>query len=144
MQKFGMSWLKLNEMQNNLRLFFFAKNTQPIMILFKSTLEGGMSMAQKYVVKKPLKQRISNWVDEHSLAFGLGTITVLCVGVGAVWGYMIGDANGYTKGLVEFRDWHTDIAKTILDEAAHEGAYLHALFVFIKATPHKDRLTSLY
>ena len=38
MQKFGMSWLKLNEMQNNLRLFFFATITQPIMILFKSTL----------------------------------------------------------------------------------------------------------
>ncbi len=86
-------------------------------------------MAQEYVVKRPLKQRIANWVDEHSFAVGLGTITVFCAGVGAVCGYMIGDVNGYTKGLVEFRDWHTDISKTILDEAAHEGAFTALKYV---------------
>ena len=58
MQKFGMSWLKLNEMQNNLRLFFLelAKFTFTLMKTINDSRKGGFAMA----VKKSVMEKIGN------------------------------------------------------------------------------------
>ena len=80
-------------------------------------------MGQTYVVKAPLKQRIGNWCNDHVVEIGVGTIGVLGVGCGLVWGYMLGDMDGYARGLKAFRNWHADTAKKLLDTAGHQGAF---------------------
>lgn len=86
-------------------------------------------MAQKYVVKKPLKQRISDWADEHIIEIGVCTVAIVGVIGGAAWGYGVGSEIGYSQGLDAYREWHTNTAKIILDEAAHEGAFTALKYV---------------
>lgn len=69
------------------------------------------------------RQKVKNWLVDHIVEIGVGTVAVLSAGAGIVWGFNLGDARGFTRGLKTFRKEHCDIAKTILDEAAHEGAF---------------------
>ena len=87
-------------------------------------------MAQKYaIVKKPLKQRIGDWANEHIVEIGVWSAAIVGVIGGVAWGYGMGSATGYSQGMDAYREWHVNIAKTILDEAAHEGAFTALKYV---------------
>lgn len=69
------------------------------------------------------RQKVRKWINDHTVELLIGTVAVVSAGAGIVWGFDLGDARGFTRGLKTFRKEHCDIAKTILDEAAHEGAF---------------------
>ena len=69
------------------------------------------------------RQKVRRWFDDHAVELAVGTVAVVSAGVGIVWGFSLGDTRGFARGLKTFRKEHCDIAKTILDEAAHEGAF---------------------
>ena len=69
------------------------------------------------------RQKVRKWLDDHTVELAVGAVAVISAGAGIVWGFSLGDTRGFTRGLKTFRKEHCDIAKTILDEAAHEGAF---------------------
>lgn len=69
------------------------------------------------------RQKVRKWLDDHTVELTVGAVAVISTGFGIVWGFNFGDTYGFTRGLKTFRKEHCEIAKTILDEAAHEGAF---------------------
>ena len=70
------------------------------------------------------RQKVKNWICDHIVEIGVGTVAVVSAGAGIVWGISLGDMQGFTRGLKTFRKEHCDLGKTILDNAAHEGAFI--------------------
>ena len=75
-------------------------------------------------VTETKRQRVKRWFDDHAVELAVGAVAVISAGAGIVWGFSLGDTQGFTRGLKTFRKEHCDLGKTILDNAAHEGAFI--------------------
>ena len=65
-------------------------------------------------------KKVGHWCKDHAFEITLVSGSAIWFVVGCMKGHDV----GYLKGLSEFRKFHIDTAKAIMDNSASEGAFL--------------------
>lgn len=92
------------------------------------------------VAKKKEPGKVMKWLNDHTIEILMGALVAGSAGVGVLLSKDYFYANGYTKGLVEYRKQHIDVVKIVMDESAHEAAFQALDFIRRDGKNYKELL----